>query len=119
MPRSQSRVAESRTSTSSSGSVIAFLGAHKQSRQTARRSYFNLHAVPLAVINETVGFVADGVLVPQLQRYLLKNVVHFRRRTREERLAARHARKLVENSLTLQAERTAGVAAAQDADGIE
>src|ERR1051325_3735654 len=117
MPQSQANVAESvlfGTSTRAGGGVIAFLGAHEQTRQTARRGHFNLHAMPLAVISKTVGFVADGVLVPQLQRDLFKNIVHLRRGAREECLASGDARKLIENSLTFHAERAAGVAAAQD-----
>src|SRR4029079_11498182 len=122
MPQSQSCVAETvllKLSTSSSGSVITFLGAHKQTRQAARRGDFDFHAVPLAIINETVGFVANRVLVPQLQRDLLENVVHLGRGARKECLASGNARKLIENSLTFHAERTAGVTAAQDADRIE
>src|SRR5262249_17171422 len=122
MPQSRAHVAESlflKTSTSSSGGVIAFLGAHEQARQTTWWSHFNLHAVPLAIINETVGFVADGVLVSQLQRDLLENVVHFGSGAGEECLASGNARKLIQNSLAFHAERATSVAAAQNADCVE
>src|ERR1041384_1993461 len=122
MLHSRANVAESLlfgTSTGSGGGVIAFLGAHEQTRQTARRGHFYLHAVPLAVISETVGFVADGVLMPPLPRDLFKNVVHLRGGAREECLASGDARKLIQYSLAFHAERAAGVAAAQDADGVE
>ena len=69
---------------------LARLGFYIKPWQTARGSHFHLHPMPLSVVNKRVRFVADGVLVSQLQRNLFKDIVHFGGGSRKERLAARH-----------------------------
>src|ERR1044072_5967869 len=119
MPGKLFRVAVSRNLTCTSSGVVAFLGAHKQPRQTARRRDSYPHPMPLAVVGKCLGFVTDRILVPQLEGNLFENIVHFGRGTWETRLAAGNTGELVDNSLTFHTQRTAGIVAAENADSVQ
>src|SRR5215203_3563213 len=62
---------------------VAFAAADEEAREAARGLHPDLELVPLAVVGEGRGAVADAVLSPQLQRDALEGVVHLRPRRGE------------------------------------
>src|ERR1043165_740178 len=99
--------------------VIAFLTADRQARQPARRLNLDLDLMPLAVVDEIDWPVAYRILVAQLKRDLLENLVHLRRAVREKSLAAGDRGKLIQNGLAFEPERAVGIAPAEDAYRVE
>src|SRR5687768_14633085 len=97
---------------------VALAAADEEAREAARRLNLDLDLVPLAVVGEGRGAVADGVLRPELERDALEGVVHLGARRGEERLAARDAGQLFEDGAAAVAERRV-VARADDADGVD
>src|SRR5919205_2263780 len=97
---------------------VALAAADEEAREAARRLHLDLNLVPLAVVGEGRGAVADAVLRPQLQGDALEGVVHLGARGGEERLAARDARQLFEDGAARVVELRVA-AHADDADGVD
>src|SRR5204863_9892502 len=97
---------------------ISVLGAYEQLWQPPGCVYRHLDFVPLAVGNEIRGLVTNRVLMAQLKRDLLEDIVHLSTAARIESLSARHSRQFVEGALAFHAQRAAYVAAAKNSDRI-
>src|SRR6185503_1133686 len=100
------------------GGEVTLFGADEQLRQSPRWVDRHFDLVPFAVSDEVLRLEANRILVSQLQRDLLEDVVHFSAAARIERLAAGYARQFIESALALHAERAAHIAAAQNSDRI-
>src|SRR5262245_5148400 len=91
---------------------IALFAAHKQTGQAARRRDLDFDVMPLAVTDKVRRAVADRILMAQLERDLLEDVVHLCGAARIEGFAARHGRQFVQDTLAFHAQRAADIAAA-------
>src|SRR5690606_9626895 len=87
-------------------------------RQTSRAFDLNFDLTPFAVRYKIFRRVTDRILVPELERDELEDLVHFNVGVRIERFAAGHAADLVKECLSLQTDLACGVISALNSDGI-